>query len=42
MLGWDDATLNLSCRLEYVDWNVGRFRETGEKIGDQTWSIMGD
>lgn len=40
MLGWDQATLNLACRLEYVDWNVGRFKETGRKIGDDVWSIM--
>ncbi|MBB1642696.1 hypothetical protein [Sphingobacterium sp. UME9] len=41
MLGWENATINLACRLEFVDWNVGRFNETGEKIGDQTWSMMG-
>src|SRR5690606_27377057 len=40
MLGWEDATLNLACRLEYVDWNVGTFNETGYKIGDELWSIM--
>ncbi|MCI0922576.1 hypothetical protein IP023_14575 [Sphingobacterium rhinopitheci] len=41
ILGWDNATLNLACRLEYVDWNVGKFRETGGKIGDETWSVVG-
>ena len=40
VLGWDDATLNLACRLEYVDWNVGQFNETGDNIGDDLWSIM--
>jgi hypothetical protein len=40
MFGWDNATLNLACRLEYVDWNVGTFKETGENIGDELWSIM--
>lgn len=40
MLGWENATLNLACRLEYVDWNVGTFKETGYKIGDELWSIM--
>ncbi len=30
MLDWDNATLNIACRLEYVDWNVGTFNETGE------------
>ncbi len=40
MFGWDNATLNLACRLEFVDWNVGTFNETGENIGDELWSIM--
>ena len=40
MLGWEDASLNLACRLEYVDWNVGTFKETGGAIGDELWSIM--
>ncbi|MES2618219.1 MAG: hypothetical protein V4613_10080 [Bacteroidota bacterium] len=40
MLGWDKAVLNIACRLEYVDWNVGTFNETGTKIGDNLWSIM--
>jgi hypothetical protein len=40
ILGWQKATVSLACRLEYVDWNVGRFRETGGSIGDELWSIM--
>lgn len=40
MFNWPKATLNIACRLEYVDWNVGRFHETGHRIGDETWSIM--
>ena len=40
MLGWENANLNLACRLEYVDWNVGRFKETGYRIGDEIWNIM--
>lgn len=40
ILGWEKAVLNVACRLEYVDWNVGRFRETGENIGEDLWSIM--
>jgi len=27
-------------RLEYVDWNVGHFRETGTDIGDEVWGIV--
>lgn len=40
ILGWDDAVLNLACRLEYVDWNVGVFKQTNENISDHLWSIM--
>jgi len=37
---WRNATLNLACRFEFVDWNVGKFYETGSNIGDDLWSIM--
>lgn len=40
MLGWENATLNIACRLEYVDWNVGKFKSDGSSIGDDLWSIM--
>ncbi len=40
MLGWENASLNLGCRLEFVDWNVGTFKETGYNIGDHLWSVM--
>jgi hypothetical protein len=40
IFGWDKSVINLACRLEYVDWNVGTFNETGEKIGDHLWSIV--
>lgn len=38
--GWDKAVLNIACRLEYVDWNIGKFKETGSNIGEELWSIM--
>ncbi len=40
MFGWDNAVINLACRVEYVDWNVGKFNETGDNISDHLWSIM--
>jgi hypothetical protein len=40
ILNWKDATLSLACRFEYVDWNIGKFNETGGNIGDELWSIM--
>ncbi|MET0638022.1 MAG: hypothetical protein ABWZ25_18475 [Chitinophagaceae bacterium] len=40
MFNWDKAVLNLACRFEYVDWNVGRFHSTGGKIAEDLWSIV--
>mgnify|MGYP000480341041 CR=1 FL=1 len=40
MLGWEKATVSIACRLEYVDWNVGKFKETAGNIGEDLWSIM--
>ena len=40
ILGFDGAVLNAACRLEYVDWNVGHFRETGTVIGDDVWAVV--
>ena len=40
MLGWSNAVLNVACRFEYVDWNVGKFTQTGGHIADDLWSIM--
>jgi hypothetical protein len=37
---WDNAVLNLALRIEYVDWNVGKFKSTETNIGDELWSIM--
>jgi hypothetical protein len=38
MFGFENAVLNIALRLEYTDWNVGTFRETGGNIGDVFWS----
>lgn len=40
ILGFDKAVLNLALRLEYLDWNTGRFRETGGNIGDAVFAIV--
>lgn len=40
ILGWEKATINIACRLDYVDWNVGKFKEGNSNIGDDLWSIM--
>ena len=40
MLGFRNAVLNIACRLEYVDWNDGTFRETGGNIAEDLWAIV--
>lgn len=40
ILGWENSTLNLAMRVEYVDYNIGKFKETGDNIGDDIWSFM--
>lgn len=40
MFGFNDAVLNAALRLEYVDWNKGKFRSTGENISDDIFSIV--
>ena len=38
MFVWDNAKLNLVLRLEYSDYNQGKFRETGGNIADEIWA----
>lgn len=40
LLGFKDAILNIACRFEYVDWNVGTFNETGGNIADDYVAIV--
>lgn len=37
--GWDNATINIGARLEYVDWNVGTFKTSGTNKADDLWAI---
>ncbi|MDX1476794.1 MAG: hypothetical protein R3301_03775 [Saprospiraceae bacterium] len=39
ILDWPAATINVACRVDYVDWNREQFRETGEDIGDKIWAV---
>lgn len=36
---WENATLNVAARLDYVDWNIGTFNETNTEIGDELFAI---
>jgi hypothetical protein len=40
LFGFERASLNGAVRVEYVDWNVGRFNETGGNIADDVFSVM--
>jgi hypothetical protein len=40
LFGFEKSVINLACRLEYVDWNVGTFNETGKAIADDFMSIV--
>lgn len=39
VFGWENARLNVAARVDFVDWNVGEFKETGTNIGDHQWAI---
>lgn len=40
MLGFDKSVLNTCLRLEYADYNVGTFNETGSSIGDDVYALV--
>lgn len=40
ILAWEKAVFSIACRFEYVDWNVGAFRETGRNIADDFKAIV--
>lgn len=40
IFGFERSVLNAVCRFEYVDWNRGKFIETGDPIGDDIVSIV--
>ena len=39
MFGFEKASFNAALRVEYVDWNIGTFNETGQNISDDVFSI---
>jgi len=36
---WENASLNIAARLDYVDWNIGTFNETNTNIRDDLLAI---
>lgn len=39
MFDWEKAKINLAARLDYVDYNIGKFNQTGGDIGDELIAI---
>lgn len=40
VFGFETSVVNAAFRVEYVDWNKGKFSSTGENISDDFFSIM--
>lgn len=40
MFGFDNAVLQAAVRFEYVDWNKGTFKTTGDNISDHIFSVV--
>lgn len=40
MFGFEKASLNIAIRVEYVDWNIGKFNETGGNMADDFYAIV--
>lgn len=40
IFGFERSVLNLAARVEYVDWNVGTFNESGGNIGEDVFAIV--
>ncbi|MEK6781403.1 MAG: hypothetical protein AABY93_06835 [Bacteroidota bacterium] len=40
IFGFEKSVVNAVCRLEYVDWNIGKFNETGGNISEDFVSIV--
>ncbi len=40
ILGFEKSVINAALRLEYVDWNRGKFISTGTNIADDVFSIV--
>ncbi len=40
IFGFERSVINVACRLEYVDWNTDKFKETGEGISDHSMAVV--
>lgn len=40
VFGFEKSVINAALRLEYVDWNKGKFKSTGDNISDEVFSFV--
>lgn len=40
VFGFDKSVVNASVGLEYVDWNMGKFKSTGGNISEHVFSVV--
>jgi hypothetical protein len=40
LFGFEKSVVNVALRIEYVDWNKGEFKSTGDNISDEFFSIV--
>lgn len=40
VFGFEKSVINAALRFEYVDWNKGNFKSTGDNISDELFSIV--
>jgi hypothetical protein len=40
LFGFERSVVNAALRLEYADWNKGKFKSTGDNISDDLFSIV--
>ena len=40
VFGFEKSVINAALRFEYVDWNKGNFKSTGDNISDEVFSIV--
>ena len=40
LFGFEKSVINAAIRLEYVDWNKGKFISTGDNIADHIYSVV--
>jgi hypothetical protein len=40
LFGFEQSVIHAALRIEYVDWNKGKFKSTGDNIRDELFSLV--